>query len=39
MVVLAGAGRKPGQLSKCSLEAIKHLGPVGERYHLFGRPE
>jgi hypothetical protein len=26
-----GAGRKPGQLTKRSLEAIEHLGPVGQR--------
>jgi hypothetical protein len=27
----AGAKRKPGQLSKRTIEAIKHLGPAGER--------
>jgi hypothetical protein len=27
----AGAGRKPGQLNKRTIEAVKHMGPVGER--------
>jgi hypothetical protein len=26
-----GAGRKPGQLNKRAIEAVRHLGPVGER--------
>jgi hypothetical protein len=26
-----GAGRKPGQLSKRTVEQMKYLGPVGER--------
>jgi hypothetical protein len=31
MVALDLAGRKPGQLTKRTLEAIKYLGPVSER--------
>jgi hypothetical protein len=27
----AGAGRKPGQLNKRTIEAVKTMGPVGER--------
>jgi hypothetical protein len=26
-----GAGRKPGQLNKRTIEAVKFMGPVGER--------
>jgi hypothetical protein len=26
-----GAGRKPGSLNKRTIEAVKHMGPVGER--------
>jgi hypothetical protein len=26
-----GARHKPGQLNKLTIEAIKHIGPVGER--------
>jgi hypothetical protein len=26
-----GAGRRPGQLNKRTIEAVKHMGPVGER--------
>jgi hypothetical protein len=27
----AGAGRKPGQLNKRTIEAVKFRGPIGER--------
>jgi hypothetical protein len=26
-----GAGRRPGQLNKRTIEAVKAMGPVGER--------
>jgi hypothetical protein len=28
---IAGAGRKPGSLNKRTIEAVKTMGPVGER--------